>query len=84
MSEISLPDSISVLDFHSNKLYGSLEKLFLSQSLAHRRKEHLIYEKKHKIRQVVEEGKPVPTELRNEEVYLRKKIDLEDDQTLVF
>lgn len=28
LSEVSLPDSISVLDLHSNKLYGSIEKLF--------------------------------------------------------
>jgi len=28
LSKVSLPDSISVLDLHSNKLYGSTEKLF--------------------------------------------------------
>lgn len=28
LSEVSLPDSISVLDLHSNKIYGSAEKLF--------------------------------------------------------
>ncbi|KAL8144462.1 hypothetical protein V2J09_017494 [Rumex salicifolius] len=30
-----------------------------------------------------EQGKPIPTELRNEEAALRKEIDLEDDQTTV-
>jgi len=46
-------------------------------------KERLLYEKKRKIRQALEEGKPIPTELRNEEANLRKEIDLEDDQTTV-
>ncbi|GLJ39446.1 hypothetical protein SUGI_0805650 [Cryptomeria japonica] len=46
-------------------------------------KERLLYEKKRKIRQALEEGKPIPTELRNEEKALRSEIDLEDDQTAV-
>ncbi|KAK1316911.1 hypothetical protein QJS10_CPA05g00822 [Acorus calamus] len=46
-------------------------------------KERLLYEKKRKIREALEEGKPIPTELRNEEAALRKEIDLEDDQTAV-
>ncbi|KAG5577776.1 hypothetical protein H5410_057910 [Solanum commersonii] len=36
-------------------------------------KERLLYEKKRKIREALEEGKPIPTELRNEEAALRKK-----------
>lgn len=44
-------------------------------------KERTLYEKKRKIRQALAEGKPVPTELRNEEAVLREQIDLEDDQT---
>lgn len=46
-------------------------------------KERLLYEKKRKIREALEEGKPIPTELRNEEAALRKEIDLEDDNTAV-
>uniref|UniRef100_A0A0D6R0Z1 Brix domain-containing protein n=1 Tax=Araucaria cunninghamii TaxID=56994 RepID=A0A0D6R0Z1_ARACU len=46
-------------------------------------KERLLYEKKRKIRQALEEGKPIPTELRNEEEALRREIDHEDDQTAV-
>ncbi|KAG0504377.1 hypothetical protein M758_11G075200 [Ceratodon purpureus] len=44
-------------------------------------KERTLYEKKRKIRQALAEGKPIPTELRNEEAALRQEIDLEDDQT---
>ncbi|KAL5729122.1 hypothetical protein ACHQM5_002115 [Ranunculus cassubicifolius] len=46
-------------------------------------KERVLYEKKRKIKEALEEGKPIPTELRNEEAELRKQIDLEDDQTAV-
>ncbi|KAL8478670.1 hypothetical protein ACS0TY_030521 [Phlomoides rotata] len=46
-------------------------------------KERLLYEKKRKIRQALEEGKPIPTELRNEEAALRQEIDLEDEHTAV-
>ncbi|XP_047250382.1 U3 small nucleolar ribonucleoprotein protein IMP4 isoform X2 [Capsicum annuum] len=42
-------------------------------------KERLLYEKKRKIKQALEEGKPIPTELRNEEAALRKEMDLEDE-----
>ncbi|KAJ0612227.1 putative U3 snoRNP protein/Ribosome production factor 1 [Helianthus annuus] len=44
-------------------------------------KERLLYEKKHKIKQALEEGKPIPTELRNEDAALRQEIDLEDERT---
>ncbi|KAH7528066.1 hypothetical protein FEM48_Zijuj05G0032200 [Ziziphus jujuba var. spinosa] len=46
-------------------------------------KEKLLYEKKRKIREILEEGKPIPTELRNEEAALRHQIDLEDENTAV-
>ncbi|CAI9097616.1 OLC1v1034087C1 [Oldenlandia corymbosa var. corymbosa] len=46
-------------------------------------KERMLYEKKRKIKQALEEGKPIPTELRNEEKALREEIDLEDDYTAV-
>lgn len=46
-------------------------------------KARLLYEKKRKIRQILEEGKPIPTELRNEEAALRHEIDLEDENTAV-
>ncbi|XP_010521395.1 PREDICTED: U3 small nucleolar ribonucleoprotein protein IMP4-like [Tarenaya hassleriana] len=44
-------------------------------------KERLLYEKKRKIREALQEGKPIPTELRNEEATLRQEIDLEDENT---
>ncbi|KAI4370907.1 hypothetical protein MLD38_019203 [Melastoma candidum] len=46
-------------------------------------KERLLYEKKLKIKKALEEGKPIPTELRNEEAALRQEIDLEDKNTAV-
>ncbi|WVZ00610.1 hypothetical protein V8G54_026679 [Vigna mungo] len=46
-------------------------------------KERLLYEKKRKIREALQEGKPIPTELRNEEAALRRQIDLEDENTAV-
>lgn len=46
-------------------------------------KERLLYEKKRKIREALEDGKPIPTELRNEEAALRQEIDLEDDYTAI-
>ncbi|XP_057528699.1 uncharacterized protein LOC130807495 [Amaranthus tricolor] len=46
-------------------------------------KERLLYEKKRKIREALEEGKPIPTELRNEAAALRQEIDLEDDYTAI-
>ncbi|PWA80418.1 ribosomal RNA processing Brix domain protein [Artemisia annua] len=46
-------------------------------------KERQLYEKKRKIKQALQEGKPIPTELRNEEAALRQEIDLEDDKTAV-
>ncbi|WRX11521.1 Brix domain - like 3 [Theobroma cacao] len=46
-------------------------------------KERLLYEKKRKIREALEEGKPIPTELRYEEATLRQEIDLEDDYTAI-
>ena len=46
-------------------------------------KEAELYEKKRKIRQALESGKPIPTELRAEEAALRHEIALEDDNTAV-
>ncbi|KAJ4827889.1 hypothetical protein Tsubulata_014787 [Turnera subulata] len=47
------------------------------------KKEQLLYEKKRKIKEALAEGKPIPTELRNEEAALRQEIDLEDENTAV-
>ena len=44
-------------------------------------KERELYEKKRKIRQCLEEGKAIPTELRNSEAELRKELQLEDVET---
>ena len=44
-------------------------------------KERLLYEKKRKIRECLEEGKPIPTELKREEEQLRKEVELEDVHT---
>ncbi|KAF3437466.1 hypothetical protein FNV43_RR20219 [Rhamnella rubrinervis] len=46
-------------------------------------RERLLYENKRKIREALAEGKPIPTELRNEEAALRHQIDLEDENTAV-
>lgn len=46
-------------------------------------KERLLYEKKRKIKEALQEGKPIPTELKNEEAELRHQIDLEDENTAV-
>ncbi|KAL6857015.1 hypothetical protein ACP4OV_018397 [Aristida adscensionis] len=42
-----------------------------------------LYEKKRRVREALEEGKPIPTELRNEEHLLRRQIDLEDQERAV-
>ncbi|ONH89481.1 hypothetical protein PRUPE_I005600 [Prunus persica] len=44
-------------------------------------KERLLYENKRKIREALQEGKTIPTELQNEEAELRREIDLEDENT---
>eukprot|EP00271_Cylindrocystis_brebissonii_P007154 TRINITY_DN20382_c0_g1_i2.p1 TRINITY_DN20382_c0_g1~~TRINITY_DN20382_c0_g1_i2.p1 ORF type:complete len:295 (+),score=54.25 TRINITY_DN20382_c0_g1_i2:378-1262(+) len=44
-------------------------------------KERIVYEKKRKIRQALDEGKPIPTELRNEAVSLQEEIRMEDENT---
>ena len=44
-------------------------------------KERELYEKKRKIRECLEEGKAIPTELRNSEAELRKELALEDVET---
>ena len=41
------------------------------------------YEKKRAIRQALQEGKPVPTELREEAAEIQKQVNLEDDNTAV-
>ncbi|KAJ1280960.1 hypothetical protein BS78_04G272100 [Paspalum vaginatum] len=46
-------------------------------------KERALFEKKRLLRAALEEGKPIPTELRNEEHELRRQIDLEDQQRQV-
>ncbi|KAK9167370.1 hypothetical protein Scep_002561 [Stephania cephalantha] len=46
-------------------------------------KERLLYENKRKIKEALEEGKAIPTELVNEEAALRQEIDLEDEHTAV-
>ncbi|KAL5221374.1 hypothetical protein ABZP36_026087 [Zizania latifolia] len=43
-------------------------------------KERQHYEKKRRLREALEEGKPIPTELRNEELALRREIDLDDQE----
>lgn len=46
-------------------------------------KERVEYEHKRKIREALEEGKPLPSELRRKEAELRRDIELEDDNTAV-
>ncbi len=45
--------------------------------------EHVLFEKKKKLRQAIDAGKPIPTELRDEEAELRHQIELEDSKTEV-
>eukprot|EP00948_MAST-09A_sp_MAST-9A-sp1_P003735 g3735.t1 len=40
-----------------------------------------LYDKKQRIKKALREGKPVPTELRDEEASLRREIELEDERT---
>jgi hypothetical protein len=40
--------------------------------------ERVLLEKKRRVREALEEGKPIPTELRNEENELRRLVDLDD------
>jgi len=44
-------------------------------------KESEIYEKKRKIRKALAEGKPIPTELRDEELELRRLMEADDSKT---
>lgn len=44
-------------------------------------KEREEYERKRKIRQALEEGKPVPTEIRKDQRQLKRQVELEDDNT---
>ncbi|GFR48939.1 hypothetical protein Agub_g10946, partial [Astrephomene gubernaculifera] len=46
-------------------------------------KERAAYERKRLIRKALEEGKPIPTELRKDEAALRREVELEDDNTAV-
>lgn len=46
-------------------------------------KERTAYERKRAIKTALEEGKPIPTELRKDEGKLRKEVELEDDNTAV-
>ncbi|KAG8046517.1 hypothetical protein GUJ93_ZPchr0008g11735 [Zizania palustris] len=43
-------------------------------------KERQHYEKKRRLRQALEEGKPIPTELCNQDHALRREIDLDDQE----
>jgi len=46
-------------------------------------KERATYERKRQVRKALDEGKPIPNELRKEEGALRREIELEDDNTAV-
>lgn len=41
------------------------------------------YEKKRAIREALQEGKPIPSELRGDAKKLKNQVDLEDDNTAV-
>jgi len=44
-------------------------------------KDKLVYEKKRKIKEALEQDKPIPTELKHESLSLRQEIALEDEKT---
>lgn len=46
-------------------------------------KEEAAYERKRQLRKALDEGRPLPTELRREEAQLRREVELEDDNTAV-
>ena len=46
-------------------------------------KEKATYERKRLIRTALQEGKPIPTELKGEEASLRHEVELEDATTAV-
>lgn len=46
-------------------------------------KDKAAYERKRAIRKALDEGKPIPSELRRDEAALRKEIEAEDDNTAV-
>ena len=46
-------------------------------------KEHATYDRKRKVKEAVEQGKALPTELRKEEAELRKQIEYDDEGTLI-
>mmetsp|Transcript_30706 Transcript_30706/g.78489 ORF Transcript_30706/g.78489 Transcript_30706/m.78489 type:complete len:308 (-) Transcript_30706:464-1387(-) len=46
-------------------------------------KERAAYERKRLVKKALEEGKPLPTEVRNDEAKLRREVELEDDNTAV-
>jgi len=43
--------------------------------------ERVVYDKKRKLKQAIESGKPIPTELREEEAELRHQIEMDDSKT---
>lgn len=43
--------------------------------------ERVVYDKKRKLKQAIESGKPIPTELREEEAELRHQIEMDDANT---
>ena len=47
-------------------------------------KERELYEKKRTIRQCLEDGKVIPTELRREESKLREELAMEDTRTATY
>lgn len=65
-----------------NKRVARLRREYLyRKSLQGAQKEE--YEKKRAVREALQEGKPLPTELRKEANDLKRKVDLEDDNTAV-
>ena len=66
---------MNVLSWHE----GLADSLVLHAQLE--TNERVVYDKKRKLKQAIESGKPIPTELREEEAELRHQIEMDDAQT---
>lgn len=73
-------NSASVWDMHRRSVRLRREYLY-RKSLEGKQKDE--YEKKRIVRQALQEGKPIPTHLREESAKLKKDAELDDDNTAV-
>lgn len=78
MNFAALPNSVESL-FDQLRRQARLRREYLYRKSAEER-ERSIYERKKKLKAALEEGKPIPTELRKDEAELRKAIEFDDEK----